>query len=427
MKEAKIKERTLRILSVLFFIFIFLNDTTVYNVYFEEFSDIFIIFSCIVLFIFIIITGKIFVNLKYWAFIIFWLFTVTLSCSLAGISRMFYIRICYWTVTVLMITHMYIAKINFKSILYSVCKIFCIWCLICYFYTSLELSFLPITHTSDKLAYNFYQINLHGFFISNPISHMTIPGIFSLYRLDRPFGEPGIAQIFMNYGIIYYFFFSSQNKKEKIWFCLFTIGSILTFSLTGYIILLSIFMLKIYKEKKYMLFFFFAIIAGFIAAVMIAQKITTFSYSDRTNDYSVMMKTIVDNLPFGIGIGNVSKFSNLEVQDKSELSIGFYCGLLYPLMQYGILGIVYYYALYKSIKYISYTDSKEKKISNIAFLVFVMITLLTEPQADEPIIVSFIFDGLIRCFNKSNDTRYLKNYIKIGEKSATDSKFYFKI
>ena len=73
----------------------------------------------------------------------------------------------------------------------------------------------------------------------------------------------------------------------------------------------------------------------------------------------------------------------------------FIAGLLYPLAQYGIFGLVYYYALYKSILHLD-NYKGENKISQVAFAVFILMTLLTEPQADEPIILCFIFDGIIR-------------------------------
>ena len=55
----------------------------------------------------------------------------------------------------------------------------------------------------------------------------------------------------------------------------------------------------------------------------------------------------------------------------------------------------------------------EKKFSNIIFAIFIVLTLLTEPQADEPLILCFIFDGLQRYFNtkKGMEVRNDFNYM----------------
>lgn len=329
MEKKSKKEKNLKILAVCFFVLIFLNDTTVYNVYFETFSNIFVGISCCILLIFIASTGKLFINKKFWAFIFFWFITVLTSCLIAGFTRMTFVRICYWTVTITMVTQMYLAKIDLKSTIYSVCKIFCIWCLLCYFYASFNLNFLPTTHVSKELAYNHYSIKLYGGIISIPISHIRLPGSISLYRLDRPFGEPGIAQIFMNYGIIYYsFILKESTKKEKKWFYLFVLGSILTFSLTGYIILFSILIFKLYQEKKYTYCFIFSFIAIVIGSFMVFQKVNTFSYSDRTGDYKFMISTIFENLPFGIGIGNTNSLEHYIIEGTDNESIGFYCRII---------------------------------------------------------------------------------------------------
>lgn len=389
------RKKMLKILAVLFFVLVFLNDTTVYNVYFGDISSKFTIGACIILTFFIILSKKIYIGKKFWFFIVFWLTTILISCSMAGVTNFLFIRIAYWTITVIMVSTMYVAGINLKDTIYTVSKIFCIWCLACYFYTCFGFDFLPVTHTSEDLAYNFYRIDLYGFFISKPISHISITSFLTFLRLDRPFGEPGIAQIFMNYGLIYNIFFI-ENKKERKWFYLFTLGSLCSFSLIGYAILLSIFFFKLYKEKKYVLLFMFVFVALSIGSIMIIEKMSSFSYSDRMEDYTHMFNTIVDNLPFGIGIGNTG---NIERYKDTEFSKGYYCGLLYPLMQYGLWGIVYYWALFKSIIYNS--NNKKNKVIKYVLGIFIVLTLLTEPQADEPIILCFIFDGLINFFDKN--------------------------
>ena len=235
----------------------------------------------------------------------------------------------------------------------------------------------------------------------------------SIYRLDRPFGEPGIAQIFMNYGIIYNLFFINKNERQRKWIILFVIGSILSFSLIGYLILLFIIFLKLFREKKYGMCLVCIVPAVIIGSIMVIQKMTTLSYNDRVNDYSFMFETIVENFPFGIGIGHTGELEHTILENDST-SIGFYCGVLYPLAQYGIFGLIYYWALFKGIHNIINNQTRyEKKFSNIIFAIFIVLTLLTEPQADEPLILCFIFDGLQRYFNtkKGMEVRNDFNYM----------------
>lgn len=389
-------------LAVLFFVFVFLNDTTVYNVYFDDISRLILITAVFFAFVFIFVSRRFRINNRFILFVLFWFICTLIPCVLAGLTRFYFVRICYWILTMIVVLGIHTEKLDLKRIIYDVCKVFCVWCLICYFYTSLDLHFLPVTNVSSQLAYNWYSVKLHGYLVSNNISHFFLPVVGSLYRLDRPFGEPGIAQIFMNYGIIYNLFFIDKGKRQKVWIVLFVLGTVLSFSLIGYLILLVIMFVKLYRDKNYGLMILCSVFAVFIGMIMIIEKLASYSYGDRISDFSFMFKTIIQSFPFGIGIGHTGELEHVVLENGST-SIGFYCGLLYPLAQYGVFGLVYYWALFKALKSIADQDvRRDRKFAHLAFAAFILLTLLTEPQADEPLILCFVFEGLLLYFENKH-------------------------
>ena len=325
--------------------------------------------------------------------------SIFLCCCLTGLNNFVFVRLSYWSVILLVICILKASDVDYVEVLFLVTKIYCIWGLICYLYTLLNLSFLPTTNVSTSLLYKWYKIELFGFVISKPITHLTL-GAVSLLRLDRPFGEPGIAQMYYNFGLICVLFYFQKIKKKWsnwVWMILFSIAIILSFSLTGYFIYLVIIMVYLLSRKMYKLFSLFVLLALAVAYTMVTQKVDTVSYSDRLQDYSFMFNTIFQNLPFGIGIGNTGMLEHYVVAQTGEKAIGFYCGLLYPLAQYGFLGFFYYYVLIRSGRHFS-----KNIYTNVALIIYLILTLLTEPQAEEPFIVCILLGGLLLSFTNNN-------------------------
>ncbi len=411
MKNIRINlKKIISFFSVVFFIFIFLNNHTIYSLSFENSGDIFLIVAILSLFVVILLTQKLYFNKKFYTIILFWFISVAIPCLLSGITRLSIVRCCYWFALLIMIGCLYVAKIDYKKIFYIVCKIFCIWSLLCYFYTIFNLDFLPVTNVATEKMYNWFTVNLYGYVISNPLSHFSF-GNISFLRLDRPFGEPGIAQMYFNFGLIYSLFIEKNKKSKNIWSLIFILSVLLSFSTTGILILLTIVLIYIIMKKKYFILFPMFLIAATIACIMIYQKKGTVSYEDRSGDIMFMLKTIFNNLPFGIGIGNTDLLEHNIIASTGTVSIGFYCGLLYPLAEYGILGIVYYIILFNSFKKFS-----ENKYLRIAFSMFVIFTLFTEPDADECFIIAFLYSGLIEFCKLNNQNN--RNLIKISENSG---------
>lgn len=393
------KSKIVFLLSVLFFFFLFLNDNTIYSMYFRNISSSFLVLSVVFLILLFFVSRKILFVKRFFIFVSIWLLSIFLCCCLTGLNNFVFVRLSYWSVILLVICILKASDIDYVEVLFLVTKIYCIWGLICYLYTLLNLSFLPTTNVSTSLLYKWYKIELFGFVISKPITHLTL-GAVSLLRLDRPFGEPGIAQMYYNFGLICVLFYFQKIKKKWsnwVWMILFSIAIILSFSLTGYFIYLVIIMVYLLSRKMYKLFSLFVLLALAVAYTMVTQKVDTVSYSDRLQDYSFMFNTIFQNLPFGIGIGNTGMLEHYVVAQTGEKAIGFYCGLLYPLAQYGFLGFFYYYVLIRSGRHFS-----KNIYTNVALIIYLILTLLTEPQAEEPFIVCILLGGLLLSFTNNN-------------------------
>lgn len=386
------RKKIIEVLTTLFFFFLFLNDNTVYSGYFDKVGKIFLVIAILCMILTCTLIKNMKFNRRFLIFIIIWFMAIALNSAINGISYTTMVRFAYCCVTFFVICLLYAENIDLIKCLIPVLKIYCIWSLICYIYTILDFDFLPITSTSNLLLYNTYNVNLYGFIISKPISHLNFAG-FSFLRLDRPFGEPGIAQMYFNLGIIIYLFKKDKYNISFKYFLLFLISTILSFSLTGYLVLLGIIFVYLLWKKKYNIMVVYIIIMILTSVFMIYQKKDTFSYIDRKQDYFIMFDLIAENLPFGLGIGNTS-IQISDFYDVSDVSVGLYCGLLYPLLEYGIVGIIYYVALIKGIKNFS-----ENKFCTIAFGVFLLFTLLTQPQAEEPFVLCFIFNGLLKVSN----------------------------
>ena len=393
------KSKIVFLLSVLFFFFLFLNDNTIYSMYFRNISSSFLVLSVVFLILLFFVSRKILFVKRFFIFVSIWLLSIFLCCCLTGLNNFVFVRLSYWSVILLVICILKASDVDYVEVLFLVTKIYCIWGLICYLYTLLNWSFLPTTNVSTSLLYKWYKIELFGFVISKPITHLTL-GAVSLLRLDRPFGEPGIAQMYYNFGLICVLFYFQKIKKKWsnwVWMILFSIAIILSFSLTGYFIYLVIIMVYLLSRKMYKLFSLFVLLALAVAYTMVTQKVDTVSYSDRLQDYSFMFNTIFQNLPFGIGIGNTGMLEHYVVAQTGEKAIGFYCGLLYPLAQYGFLGFFYYYVLIRSGRHFS-----KNIYTNVALIIYLILTLLTEPQAEEPFIVCILLGGLLLSFTNNN-------------------------
>lgn len=380
----------LKYTSAFFFLFLFLNDHTFYSDFFGSTSKYFLTISTFFLILTLFIARKIYTNGKMWMYFLGWTVAVFVPCLVSGITSLVFVRFCYWTVLLLMLLVLEKADIDYRESLFFVTKIFCVWCFICYLYTLLEFDFLPVTNVSGKLLYNWFNVELNGYFIYKNLVKFSLGGL-SIIKLYSPLGEPGIACMYFNFAIIWLLFFTDTNhKNNRKWIILFSSAIILSLSMIGIIVFFSILITYLYKKNKIKLALLLVIPIIILSLILIIQKLSTESFIQRTSDYVLMSSVIIDSFPFGIGLGNIDSIQPSMLGIDVEL-VGFYCGLLYPLAQYGVLGIYYYYMLF-----IAFKNFSNNTFGRYAFLIYFFLTLLTQPQAEECFILSFIFAGIIR-------------------------------
>lgn len=389
------RKKYLSSLSSLFFLFIFLNDHTIFSDFFDQTSTYFLLIATSLIILSLLISKKLHSNNIMWKFFICWLCTVILPCIVAGITNLFFVRICYWFATLIMLLILKYNSIDYMGVLFKTIKIFCVWTLICYIYTILDCNFLPISNVSNDLLYNWYNVELHGYVIYKNLVTFSL-GNFSIIKLYSPLGEPGIACMYFNFAVLYLLFFN-KNEKEKRWFLIISLAIVLSFSLIGIAIFCAILAYYALYRKKYKYLFLFSFLAIIPISILVIQKLTTLSFTNRTSDYVFMFNTIKDNFPFGIGLGNIDNLDKTLTIAYDTEAVGFYCGLLYPLAQYGIFGFFYYYVMH-----MTFSEYSKSKYIRIAFSIYFLLTLLTQPQADECFILIFLFSGVIEHFSRNS-------------------------
>lgn len=378
---------TLKYTSALFFLFIFLNDHTIYSDFFGSTSTYFLIIASFFLAASIIIAGKIYSAGRMWIMFFLWAICVIIPCTVAGFTYLVFVRFCYWIALLLMLLILEKTGIDYRECLFTTIKVLCIWCFLCYFYTLFGFNFLPVTNISDELLYNWFNVELNGYLIYKNLVTFSL-GNFSIIKLYSPLGEPGIASMYFNFAVIWILFFTdAKDKKNRRWLYIFSLAIILSFSMIGIIVLFAIYIVYEMGKCKITKIFLLSIPMILVSLILIMQKVGTESYFQRVNDYGVMFDVIIDKFPFGTGIGNMTA---AKLGINTDLA-GFYCGLLYPATQYGVFGLYYYYMML-----VSGLKFSDNRFGRYAFFIYFILTLLTQPQADECFILSFIFAGVIK-------------------------------
>lgn len=394
----RLKQRTiLKFTSTLFFLFIFLNDHTFYSDFFESTGTYFLIIAVAFLALSIFVVRVISLDLRMCLVFFGWAVCVLVPCAIAGVTPLVFVRFCYWVALLIMLIVLEKADIDYRESLLFAVKILCVWCFVCYFYTQFGFDFLPVTNVSDKLLYNWYKVKLNGYLIYKNLVTFSLGG-FSVIKLYSPLGEPGIACMYFNFAVIWLLFFSDLSQKEnRRWVFFFSAAILLSLSMIGILVFFSVLVVYAVKERKYAVIFFLSVPIVVFSAVLIIQKLGTQSYTQRSSDYAVMFDVILKNLPFGIGLGNIDSVQKVSALAKNADSMGFYCGLLYPLVQYGVFGIVYY-----CMVFIAFRNFSGDRFARLAFFMYFFLTLLTQPQADECFILSFVFAGIVKHFQSDS-------------------------
>ena len=249
----------------------------------------------------------------------------------------------------------------------------------------IDLGFLPTTDV--YVTWWGQKRPLYALVFMRLYQSMTIMGT-EVNKLSYPLYEAGIAEIFTNYCVFYMLYYGRKKKFRIVGIVFFVITSFLTFSLIGIITLFVILALYFIRTKRVISILFFIAIAFFVCSYFIIEKLDSSSYNERTNDYNYIFKIIIDNFPFGIGLGNLE-----SVQDysSSDTSVGFYSGLFSPLAYIGVFSVVYYYGL---IKCLVNMLNERGFFGRLSFSILIILALLTQPIAFISIMNVIIINGL---------------------------------
>jgi hypothetical protein len=388
-KNIKIyKETNTNLFSSLFIFFLILNSSTSYLSFFSWFSKVTIIlaFCSYLLMLFFLDSFSFYRKplLIFQTLILSVLLTSTFTdFSIEAINYIFKILLCVSGLSI-----MAKKKIGFFNTLFNVTKVFLIWAFLCEIYTFIGKDFLPITNTyyttwgEARHIYLFFIFkNISGFYAG---SHLIM-------RMHAPFSEPGVSQLFFNFGLFYSLFYLNKKKEKIKWMFLFSLGVILCLSLAGVAILCLLYTAFLFSKKNKIIYPILVLIFVLFVFLAINKKNTESSF-DRISDLENMINTIISSFPFGKGIGNYETSRYVATLNRTFTDSNF-CGLLSPLLYLGLFSIPYYLILLIGIKYQSLNFEPMGAIFGL--LVLMTITLFTQPMAFNPFVILIMSNGLI--------------------------------
>lgn len=386
----KISKRLLIIELALFFMM--LNVSTIYSYYFTNLSDLFLVLGGVFTLVLFVLYGRLRLSKKCTFAIFVWMIIVFFTSLANEFSASAINYILKFTIMFILLDNIIKNNDDPFYILYNVTSFITFWAFLNYFLMDIiHFNVLPSLGSYTTPWGYVYNLFL-GFFMENTQRIVFFGNVIK--RLHVPFSEPGVAQLFFNFTLFYLLFLNKKfGKKEKILTIISFFSVILSNSLTGFLILGVIILMYSIKKKKYILIILLSVLYILIGMIMVSEKLTSTSYTDRSGDYVKMISDSIDNLPFGIGIGNSDSLEpriNPNTGEYWENSN--FCGLLSPLLYFGVFSIVYYFSVYCSIRHYSY---KINRIEIICLMSIILITLLTEPLSLTSIIAYFEINGVI--------------------------------
>lgn len=365
------------------------NTSTIYASYFPLIADSLLIIGSFLVCVIALLSNEGFLQKKSLIPFSLFFFYIFVCGALTNLSSSLIFLLLKIFLCCVIVSIADLNNINFFKIFYKYVFIMSLWSLINYFLSYFNFFNLPITNVFITEWGGNY--NLHLFIFFKNVMGFNF-GDFTLYRMHAPFSEPGVAQLFFNFGLFYNLFKENNNIKNRILLILFFgICVILSFSFTGYIVCFLIFFIYLLRQRKFLHLFCFALISSIIILIFGLNKLNSGSFFERSNDLLFLYNLFVDNLPFGIGL---SENANIDfaVIDEQGLKVagGFYSGIFTPLIYFGLIGMLYYLFLVNALKY-----SFKNKFSKAAFSCLLIFTLTTEPLTFTTLFCLFIANGLL--------------------------------
>ena len=267
-------------------------------------------------------------------------------------------------------------------------------------YLSMVFGFsLPTQSIPNQSYLGVLYFNVQNVAIGLAGSGITLPRNFGIYW------EPGLYQVFLNMLLLYYLLI----KRNIILVFFFCINIILTFSVTGYITSLLIFLfysLSDNKGIKKKLIIVIVIIVILFALPWLLDffqfKMTTGSYRARTQDIFSGIEMFLENPIFGIGISQLD-YKNMYY-DLFGVIHGNTNGLINIGLQFGLIGILFYLSnfYWTFLFWCKYYN----KIFAMAFLVWLVCSLINEPIERIGLVMLFMSIGMI-IRSKTDINQYL--------------------
>ena len=363
-KEAS---KSIRLLSFFSIFFLTISNSTFYQYYFSNLSHAFVIIAIFLALLLTIYAKGIRINAnELYCFVLFLICFLTPSIINGFNSYVLFLLLRVASIY-LMIKSFNYFHVNFFEMLDKVIFVFSLWSILNYFICSANLVLLPVVHSIPHYDWN---QNVYGFVFIDPSSPFNFKGI-RVNRLCYPFSEPGVAQLFFNYGIIYCLFISRKKNWKRVIF--YSICVLMTISSIGILIFSFIVVIYLFKQKKPGLISIYLLIAAICASILIQEKKSGVSYNQRTFDLYISLFAALKTFPVGKGYQNELGFIPIS---NPYGGVGFYCGLIDIFIDFGLFGLLYYICLIKACKGIGKQFGLYAKITLALLLI---ITVLTEP------------------------------------------------
>ena len=283
---------------------------------------------------------------------------------------------------------------------YKLFKYFVDWTAIISLITSLFWflsSFMGLGPTSEfvwKWSGDVYGLSYYNLYFSSPYQYIDlIPGLV-MRRNIGIFTEGPMFMLVLSFALLFYYMFNNIFEIQ-IWKIIsILVAMVTTFSVTGYIIVITIIALKIIsnsKRFKNKIIISFAVLSvGLIAAVgVIEMKSSSASYLVRMDDFSTGMRAFLSNPILGIGYENTSTLRSFMSSSRS-FNMGF-SNTLFAILAYGgiILTVIYLFPICVGLKK-SYTRNDK-----MVFLFCVLYLLLYCTVIYYTFFINFILWGFL--------------------------------
>ncbi len=231
------------------------------------------------------------------------------------------------------------------------------------------------------------------------INNLEIPRALGFFR------EAGIYQMFLIFSI-----FNSNRyfkKHLKLINSILIIGVMSTFSTAGLVLLVVIFALKLFMEKKYspsfatIVFSFIAFLFAPIVGFQDKSNTSVQSFDDRINSFYEGIDLLIKN-PFGVGLYNAI--------DSTNRNLGIH--LIGMSSMIGIIGLILILLVY----FLPIVNYNNKKLYIISIAPFFLTLLTSQPILDAPLVyVMFLCNFAVNYVNDSNkmDEIYSKAYFTL--------------